>query len=143
MPIKEPRPDEGKLYRLQIVEKDTSNELVKIRYIGYDSSYDEWRPESDIVDVNEEDHIQEDGDTNSSDTCCISGMIDNLPRFEMQPANSLTCMKRYFFRLNNCSVHRERDILFVAYQWSLISFTLMDWQGMNCYVKNLNKMYIH
>ena len=40
-------PDD-KLYRLQVVEKD---ELVKVRYIGYDSNYDEWRPASDIIDL--------------------------------------------------------------------------------------------
>ena len=48
------QPEEGKLNRLQIIEKDTSNELVKVRYIGYDSSYDKWRPESDIVDLSQE-----------------------------------------------------------------------------------------
>ena len=52
-------PDD-KLYRLQVVEKDAVNELVKVRYIGYDSNYDEWRPASDIIDLTEDDPIQED-----------------------------------------------------------------------------------
>ena len=45
-----------KLYRLQVLESDEANALVKVRYVGYDSSYDEWRPASEIIDLTEEDN---------------------------------------------------------------------------------------
>ena len=50
----EPPVPTSKLYRLNIVEHDEANELVKVRYIGYNSSYDEWRPKTDIVNLDEE-----------------------------------------------------------------------------------------
>ena len=46
---------EEKLYHLEVLESDAANELVKVRYIGYDSTYDEWRPATDIIDMTEDD----------------------------------------------------------------------------------------
>ena len=43
-----------RLYRLEILEKDNEKDTVKVRYIGYDSNHDEWRPRGDIVDVKDE-----------------------------------------------------------------------------------------
>ena len=54
---------------MSIVQRDETNELVKVRYIGYDSSYNEWRPESDIINLSdEEDHVQEDSGNTSCST---------------------------------------------------------------------------
>ena len=111
---KEPRSGEGKLYRLQIVERDSLNELVKVRYVGYDNSYDEWRPESDIVDLSEEDYVREHGDTNPRDTCStscnFSGMTDGSPRFEMQAATPYNLYEELLLRIKSllCS-HRKGD----------------------------------
>ena len=62
------------VYRLNIVERDEANELVKVRYIGYDSSYDEWRPETDIVNLDEEAN-QEDIAENSAEKMAIPLLV--------------------------------------------------------------------
>lgn len=39
-----------KLFRLEIIDKDARNKTVKVHYVGYDSSFDEWRTKSGIID---------------------------------------------------------------------------------------------
>ena len=56
----EPRPrkvreeTDERLYRLEILEEDDKNDTVKVRYVGYDSSHDEWRPRGDILNIEDE-----------------------------------------------------------------------------------------
>lgn len=57
-----------KLYRLIVLESDTANALVKVRYVGYDSTYDEWRPASDIIDLTEEDSTVNQSSNSPSNT---------------------------------------------------------------------------
>ena len=38
-----------KLYRLRVLEEDKANDLVKVRYIGYSSTYDEYHVERLIL----------------------------------------------------------------------------------------------
>ena len=45
------------LFRLQVVDEDVGNELVKVHYIGYDSRFDEWRPKCDVVDMHMNDDL--------------------------------------------------------------------------------------
>ena len=89
-------PDD-KLYRLQVVEKDAVNELVKVRYIGYDSNYDEWRPASDIIDLTEDDPIQEDsislGSKSIGDRC---DLIRQMP-----PINQYSLYEELLFRIKS------------------------------------------
>lgn len=42
-----------KLYRLSIVDRDSENGRVKVRYIGYGAEYDEWRFLNDIIELND------------------------------------------------------------------------------------------
>lgn len=46
--------EENKLYRLKVLEEDLNNNLVKVRYIGYSSEYDEWRLRDEIVDLSDD-----------------------------------------------------------------------------------------
>jgi hypothetical protein len=39
----------NKLYDIEIVAEDDEQEQVKVHYIGYSSSYDEWKPSSEVV----------------------------------------------------------------------------------------------
>ena len=48
-----------KLYRVQVIEEDKDKGLVKVRYLGYDSSHDEWRKRDDIVQLDESDDCSE------------------------------------------------------------------------------------
>ena len=45
--------EENKLYRLKVLEEDANNSLVKVRYIGYSSTYDEWRLKDEIVQLSD------------------------------------------------------------------------------------------
>ena len=52
--VKLPRPKRARkneLYPIEIVERDTNAERVKIHYCGYSSNDDEWRDLGDIVDL--------------------------------------------------------------------------------------------
>lgn len=68
--------NDSELYRLTILEEDPSREMVKVRYVGYGSEYDEWRPVCDIVDLTEEsdpdDHDQTEADL--MDVCAVFGL---------------------------------------------------------------------
>ena len=44
------RLDPDALYDVQILERDVANGKVKIHFVGYSSSYDEWRSVSELVD---------------------------------------------------------------------------------------------
>lgn len=44
----------SQFFRLQVVDEDASNELVKVQYIGYDSKFDEWQTKSDIIDLSKD-----------------------------------------------------------------------------------------
>ena len=50
----------GELYRVEVVEENTATSQVKVRYIGYSTSFDEWREKEEIVDLSDSD--SEDGD---------------------------------------------------------------------------------
>lgn len=65
--VKEASPDH--LYPLLVVQ-DEQRQLVKVHYEGYSTSYDEWRPRDEIVDLQpdditgrEDDEVAEDTDT--------------------------------------------------------------------------------
>ena len=60
------------LYRLNILEEDKKKKLVKVRYIGYGSEFDEWRPMDDIVDLTEEN--DSDWEEDSSDIFVTLGI---------------------------------------------------------------------
>ena len=47
------------LFRLQIVDKDAGNELVKVHCIGYDSRFNEWQTKSDVINLNDENRLEE------------------------------------------------------------------------------------
>ena len=49
IPRKEGR-KRSELYPIEIVERDAANARVKIHYIGYSTSDDEWRSTADILD---------------------------------------------------------------------------------------------
>ena len=57
-------PGASVLYRLRVLESD--GDLVKVRYIGYGSKYDEWRRSEDIVNL-------EDSDENSDEPLISDG----------------------------------------------------------------------
>ena len=133
--LKEPPPSEGKLYRLQIVEKDSLNGLVKVRYIGYDNTYDEWRPESDIVDLSEEDQVQEGGGTvstamptvteaNRSDTRSVRGVIDNSLQSEIQPAKHFNLYEELLLRIKSllCSPRKGDPVCCISMGFDTIHF---------------------
>ena len=42
------------LFRLQVIDENADSELVKVHYVGYDSRFDEWRPKSDLIDLNDD-----------------------------------------------------------------------------------------
>lgn len=72
-------PTSAQLFRLEIVDEDTDNELVKVRYIGYDSRFDEWRPKNDVIDLNTPDHEGNELSDNSSNNADERGMVFNGP----------------------------------------------------------------
>ena len=41
------------LYRLTVVEQNQEEGLVKVRYVGYGEECDEWRVQSEILDISE------------------------------------------------------------------------------------------
>ena len=43
----------AQLFRLEIVDEDNDNELVKVRYIGSSKRFDKWRPKSDVIYLND------------------------------------------------------------------------------------------
>ena len=45
----------GELYRVEVVEENTATSQVKVRYIGYSTSFDEWREKEEIVDLSDSD----------------------------------------------------------------------------------------
>ena len=53
-PSEEPDDRLSTLYRLNIVEKNRQEGLVKVRYVGYGEEYDEWRLESEVVNLSGE-----------------------------------------------------------------------------------------
>lgn len=60
-----------RLYRLRVLEEDKENDLVKVRYIGYSSNYDEWRSRKDVVRLNGDEQgssSDENDDTNPSES---------------------------------------------------------------------------
>ena len=63
------------LYRLNIVDEDVNNSLVKVRYIGYSSDFDEWRARDDIVELS-------DSESDSDSKQRPSGTIQRFCLFE-------------------------------------------------------------
>jgi len=41
------------LYRLTVVKQNQEEGLVKVRYVGYGEECDEWRVQSEILDISE------------------------------------------------------------------------------------------
>ena len=78
-------PTSAQLFRLEIVDEDTDNELVKVRYIGYDSRFDEWRPKNDVIDLNTPDHEGNELSDNSSNNADERGMVFNPLRPKLIP----------------------------------------------------------
>ena len=52
--------DSDELYRLRVVDEDDS--MVKVRYIGYSSDFDEWRRKDDIVELSDDESLSESDD---------------------------------------------------------------------------------
>ena len=50
------------LYHLSIVEENRQEGLVKVRYVGYGKKYDEWRLESEVVYLSDEEESSCDSD---------------------------------------------------------------------------------
>ena len=40
-----------KLYRVEVIKENTTTSQLKVRYIGYSTSFDEWRGKEDIIDL--------------------------------------------------------------------------------------------
>lgn len=49
LPRAKPLKNTDKLYELEVIEEDVYTSKVKVHYVGYDSEYDEWRDNADIV----------------------------------------------------------------------------------------------
>ena len=62
-----------RLYPLRVVDEDEVRQLVKVRYEGYSTSYDEWRAKDDIVDLHSGDETGH-GD-GSEDTPEVGSLI--------------------------------------------------------------------
>ena len=58
--------EENKLYRLKVLEEDANNSLVKVRYIGCSSTYDEWRLKDKIVQLSDAESSSEENDCSES-----------------------------------------------------------------------------
>ena len=58
--------EENKLYRLKVLEEDANNSLVKVRYIGYSSTYNEWRLKDEIVQLSDAESSSEENDCSES-----------------------------------------------------------------------------
>ena len=43
----------NKLYPIKVIDKNSDNGLVKIHYAGYNTAYDDWRNEAEVVESNE------------------------------------------------------------------------------------------
>ena len=52
--LKTPTNTNSQLFRLQVIDENSENELVKVHYVGYDNKFDEWRPKSEVIDLNED-----------------------------------------------------------------------------------------
>ena len=60
--VNEPADSPSTLYRLIIVEENRPEGLVKVRYVGYGKKYDEWRLESEVVNLSDEEESSCDSD---------------------------------------------------------------------------------
>ena len=49
-----------------MLEEDANNSLVKVRYIGYSSTYDEWRLKDEIVQLSDAESSSEENDCSES-----------------------------------------------------------------------------
>lgn len=67
----EPDDRPSTLYRLSIVEENRQEGLVKVRYMGYGEEYDEWRLESEVVNLSGE----EEGNSCDSDDVQFRGPL--------------------------------------------------------------------
>ena len=56
------------LYPLRVVEEDEERKLVKVHYEGYSANYDEWRPRSEIIDLQPDDETGRKDDVVAEDT---------------------------------------------------------------------------
>ena len=61
------------LYRLRVVDEDDA--MVKVRYIGYSSDFDEWRRKDDIVE------LSDDESSSKSDGGSRQRSLGSLQRF--------------------------------------------------------------
>ena len=50
------RQDPERLYDVEVLERDSGHQKIKIHYIGYSSRYDEWRSASEVV---QKEHVVE------------------------------------------------------------------------------------
>lgn len=64
----------GRHYHLNILEQDPQNKLVKVRYVGYGSEFDEWRLESDVVHLTEESDSDSAGEEDSFNVFATLGI---------------------------------------------------------------------
>ena len=75
MEIKLPKRSRSKdkdLYAVNVVDND-GQEWVKIHYVGYSSSHDEWRDETEIVSIDSQ------SSEYSMETDCISNGVTYAP----------------------------------------------------------------
>ena len=49
--VRKDRSNASRLYPIEVIEKDVTTGRVKIHYTGYSACYDEWRDDSDVVDL--------------------------------------------------------------------------------------------
>lgn len=98
---RQPTESSEKLYRLEVLESDATNKLVKVRYIGYDSSYDEWRPATDIID------LTEDTISDSSHLTVAAGSCESFVRVQPSVKN-FSLFEELRFRIKSLLVSTRK-----------------------------------
>ena len=73
----EPDDRPSTLYRLSIVEENRQEGLVKVRYVGYGEKYDEWRLESEVVNLSGEEGSSCDSNDAVSDDVPFRGPLQS------------------------------------------------------------------
>jgi len=64
IPKRNPRTVEpDRLYRLRIVDRNVKEGLVKVKYVGYRREFDEWRPQEEVVNIDDDCDDEENSDT--------------------------------------------------------------------------------
>ena len=52
---KKPKPSKSDVFPIEVVDEDSTTSRVKVHYLGYSHSHDEWKPKQDIIDLVDDD----------------------------------------------------------------------------------------